>query len=147
MKVVRKVFTGEFDHNVDKKGRMCIPVKFREDLGEKFMICKGLDGNACLYIYPMSEWQKLDEKIQSMPVIKSRQLQRFIYPGASEVECDSQGRILIPAKLREYAGLESTVTVVGVSHRAEVWNTESWKSVADECTPQNIVNSLEELDF
>ena len=136
---------GEYQHNIDKKGRMFIPSKFRDELGEKFMVCKGLDGKPCLFIYSMEEWQLLDEKIQSMPVVKSRKLQRFVYPGAAEVECDGQGRILLPAKLREYANLENSATVVGVSRRAEIWNTDSWNEQADECTPENVLELMEEL--
>ena len=136
---------GEFQHNIDKKGRMFIPSKFREDLGEKFMVCKGLDANPCLFVYSMEEWKKLDETIQSMPVAKSRQVQKFIYPGAAEVECDGQGRILLPLKLREYAKLESNATVIGVSKRAEIWNTDVWAAEAEKCTPEMVTSLMEEL--
>ena len=136
---------GEYQHNIDKKGRMFIPSKFRDELGERFMVCKGLDGKPCLFIYSMEEWQILDDKIQSLPVASTRQLQRFIYSGAAEVECDAQGRILLPAKLREYANLEGSATVVGVSRRAEIWNSDSWNEESTEYTPESVFNIMEQL--
>lgn len=137
--------SGEFQHNIDKKGRMFIPSKFREELGEKLMVCKGLDGKPCLFVYSMEAWNILDEKIQSMPMAKSIKLQRFIYAGAAEVECDGQGRILLPANLRAYANLESGATVVGMSRRAEIWNPDSWNEESKECTAESAFNLMEEL--
>lgn len=138
---------GEYTHNIDKKGRMFIPSKFREKLGEKFMICKGLDKRSCLVIYSLEEWELFDAKIQSLPMSQSIQLQRFIYPGAAEVEYDSQGRILIPAKLREYAGLDASAVIVGLSNRAEVWSPDNWNDVSSDCTSENAFDLMEKLNF
>ncbi len=137
--------SGEFQHNVDKKGRMFIPSKFREELGEKLMVCKGLDGKPCLFVFSMEAWEALDNKIQSMPMATSIKLQRFIYSGAAEVECDGQGRILLPAALRGYAGLDAAATVVGMSRRAEIWSPENWEEESKLCTAECAFNLMEEL--
>lgn len=136
---------GEYQHTIDKKGRMFVPSKFRDNLGERFMICKGLDGKPCLFIYSMEEWTKLDEKIQQLPVAQTRDLQRFLFTGAAEVECDAQGRVLLPQNLREYASLEGNAAVVGASRHGEIWNTERWAEVSSECTPENIAKIMENL--
>ena len=138
---------GEFRHNIDKKGRVFIPAKLREGLGERFVVCMGFDGNHCLFIYSAEEWQKLDEKIQAMPTMKSRKIRRFIYSGAVELECDAQGRALIPQKLREYAKLEGGAAIVGVSNHVEIWNQELWEEENADNTPENIASLMEELDF
>ena len=136
---------GEFQHTIDKKGRMSIPAKFRESMGEKLMICKGLDSKPCLFVYSMEAWKTLDDKIQSMPLAQSIQLQRFVYGGAAEVECDGQGRILLPANLRAYAGLESNATVVGLSRRAEIWSPEKWAAEAELCSGECAFNAMSAL--
>lgn len=138
---------GEYTHNIDKKGRMFIPSKFREELGDKFMICKGLDKRSCLVIYSPEEWAKFDEKIQSLPMSQSIQLQRFVYAGAAQVEFDAQGRILIPAALREYAGLEASAVIVGLSNKSEVWAPENWKEVSAESTSAIAFDLMEKLNF
>lgn len=138
---------GEFQHTIDKKGRVFIPAKLREDLGEGFVVCKGLDGNRCLFIYSREEWKKLDEKIQAMPTMKSRKLQRFLYAGATELECDGQGRVLIPQNLREYALLDGSAYIIGVSNHVEIWNTPQWLEESEGNTPEVIAALMEELDF
>lgn len=138
---------GEFRHNVDKKGRIFIPAKLREGLGERFVVCMGFDGNHCLFVYSAEEWQKLDEKIQAMPTMKSRKIRRFIYSSAVELECDAQGRVLIPQKLREYAQLNGAAAIVGVSNHVEIWSGDQWEEENAENTPENIAALMEELDF
>lgn len=117
------MFMGEYDHTIDAKGRIIIPSKFREDLGEVFYITAGLDG--CLYVYPQKEWQSLAEKFAKIPGNEeARRLQRFFFSKASECEVDKQGRILIPMKLREDAGLDKDIVFVGVLNKIEIWSKE-----------------------
>lgn len=119
------MFMGEFNHSVDAKGRIIIPSKFREDLGEEFVITLGLDG--CLFAYPENEWALFVEKLKTLPGTKeARQLQRYFMAGAAACETDKQGRILIPAKLRESAVLEKDIVFVGVLNKIEIWSKERW---------------------
>ena len=119
------MFMGEYLHTVDAKGRIIIPSKFREDLGEEFVITQGLDG--CLFAYPNSEWQTFIEKLKTLPGTKeARQLQRYFMAGAAECQADKQGRILIPIRLRESAGLDKDIVFVGVLNKIEIWNKERW---------------------
>ena len=134
---------GEYQHNIDSKGRVIVPVKFREDLGECFYVTKGLDG--CLFVLSGEGWKGLQEKIQSMPLSKSRGLQRFFFSGTTDVETDKQGRILIPQPLRDHAGLTKDVTFVGVSSRVEIWDTSRWNQVNGELTEESIAEAMDEL--
>ena len=119
------MLVGEFQHNIDTKGRMIMPAKFREALGENFVVTKGLDG--CLWIFSDTEWQKYDEKLSEMPLSKGREIQRFFYGGMMpQCDVDKQGRILISAGLREYAALEKDVVVVGLKKRLEIWDKARW---------------------
>ncbi len=136
---------GEFQHTVDPKGRVIVPFRFREDLGEKFILTKGLDG--CLSAYSKTEWDKFDAKLSQLPTSdkEARAYARFFYSGAIECETDKQGRILVPQNLREYAGLEKDIYVIGVSARAEIWDKARWEAVnADETLrPDNIAKKME----
>jgi MraZ protein len=136
---------GAYQHNMDLKGRVTIPAKFREDLGELFYVTKGLDG--CLFVLSAAEWNRLQEKMKAMPIAKSVALQRFFFSGAAEVEPDKQGRILLPQQLRDYAGLDKDVTVTGVSSRAEIWDTARWEAFTQTQTQENIMEAMELLDF
>lgn len=120
------MFMGEYNHSIDAKGRVIIPAKFRETLGDEFVISQGLDG--CLFIYPNEEWQRFEEKLKTLPMAdkQARKFVRFFLAGASVAEVDKQGRILIPAVLREFAGLQKDVVLVGVGTRAEIWDKEKW---------------------
>ncbi|MDK2932762.1 MAG: transcriptional regulator MraZ [Clostridiales bacterium] len=120
------MFIGEYQHNIDAKGRLIIPSKFREDLGEKFIVTKGLDN--CLFVYSLEEWANLESKLKTLPLTNkdARAFVRFFFSGATECEVDKQGRILIPANLREHAGLVKDVSVIGVSTRVEIWDRERW---------------------
>lgn len=122
---------GEFKHNIDAKGRLIMPAKFREDLGEKFIITRGMDG--CLFGYPQNEWSALEEKLKQLPLAKkdARAFTRF-YSAATECELDKQGRINIPQTLREHADLEKVCHVIGVSDRIEIWSQERWTKFSDE---------------
>ncbi|MBR5156907.1 MAG: division/cell wall cluster transcriptional repressor MraZ [Clostridia bacterium] len=121
------MFIGEYQHSLDAKGRMFMPSKFRDELGETFIVTLGLD--YCLFAFPIDEFEKLKVKIDSLSISskEARQFARFFFSGACECETDKQGRIMIPAKLRNYAKLEKDVTVVGVSTRLEIWNSEDWE--------------------
>jgi MraZ protein len=124
------MFMGEFDHSIDAKGRIIIPSKFRDDLGEKFVITQGLDG--CIFVYPESEWKAFVDKLEKLPGTKeARKLQRYFLARAAECEPDNQGRILIPAVLRECAGLEKDIVSVGVLNKIEIWSKERWESNND----------------
>lgn len=115
--------TGQYAHNIDAKGRLFIPARLREELGQTFHVTIGLDH--CLSIYSDENWNILVEKIHEMPYNKARGL-RVLSANAVDCEPDAQGRILIPAKLREYAGLQKEVVVIGSFDRAEIWNAERW---------------------
>lgn len=123
---------GEFQHNIDAKGRMIVPAKFRSGLGETFIVTRGLD--KCLFIYPMDEWQVLETKLKKLPLTKkdARAFIRFFFSGAMECEVDKQGRINIPQPLRNYAQLDKECVVIGVSNRVEVWSSDEWESYFNE---------------
>ncbi len=117
---------GEFQHSIDVKGRMIVPAKFRESLGETFVLTRGLD--QCIFGYPIDEWRKLEEKLKDLPMTKkdARAFARFFFSGATEVEVDKQGRINIPSTLIGYASLEKECVVLGVSSKVEIWAKEAW---------------------
>ena len=122
------MFMGEYSHTIDAKGRLIIPAKFREQLGEEFVLTKGLDG--CLSIYPNDEWVAFEEKLRALPLTNknARDFVRFFLSGAIECEIDKQGRFLITSNLREYAKLEKDTVIIGVGTRIEIWDKEKWKS-------------------
>ncbi|MBO4872315.1 MAG: division/cell wall cluster transcriptional repressor MraZ [Lachnospiraceae bacterium] len=117
---------GEFNHTLDAKGRIIIPSRLREQLGEIFVVSKGLDG--CLFAFPSGEWEKLVNKIQALPLTdkNARKFSRYLLAGASETELDKQGRALLPQTLREAAKLEKDVVLCGVGNRLEIWSKEAW---------------------
>lgn len=138
---------GGYQHNIDKKGRVFIPSKLREELGNEFMICKGIFGKRCLCVYSLTEWDKLVEQIGTLPSTKSSGVKRFLYAGAFNVECDAQGRILIPPTLREYAGIQSEAQIIGMDTNLEIWNTDLWQQESETYTPESVASIMEELNF
>ena len=122
------MFDGEYYHTIDAKGRLILPARFREELGESFVITRGLDG--CLFVYTQSEWQALDEKLQKLPLINkgARELTRFFSAGFTQCEPDKQGRILVPAGLRNHARLKKDVCMIGAGNRIEIWDKEIWET-------------------
>jgi MraZ protein len=122
------MFIGEYQHSLDSKNRIIVPSKLRDSLGDRFIISKGLDG--CLYAYPIDEWQKFEEKLKNLPLTNkdARAFVRFFVAGATEVETDKQGRGLIPANLREYAGIEKEIVTIGALNKVEIWSKERWES-------------------
>ena len=137
--------TGEYEHSLDAKGRLAIPSRLRDELGSVFYVTLSMD--RCLSAYSAESWKKFSDKVDAMPFVKQRKM-RPLFAFAARCEVDGQGRILLPQNLREYAGLEKSVTVVGCNNHAELWDSEAWKSVYDaESTPENIAAAMEELDF
>ena len=120
------MFMGEYNHTIDAKGRMIVPSKFREQLGNEFVVTKGLDG--CLFVYPNEEWHNIEEKFRTVPLTTkdARKFSRFFFAGAATCELDKQGRILIPPVLREFADLQKDVVSVGVLNRIEIWSKDNW---------------------
>lgn len=120
------MFYGEYQHTLDPKGRVIIPSKFREGLGENFIVTKGLDN--CLFAYSKEEWANLEAKLRALPFTDKdvRAFVRFFFAGACECEVDKQGRILIPQNLREYGSLDKDIFVIGVSSRVEIWDKSKW---------------------
>lgn len=120
------VFIGEYQHSLDNKGRLIIPSKFREGLGEKFVLTKGLDN--CLFVYPLEEWYSFEERLKTLPLTSkdARAFVRFFFSGAAECELDKQGRILLPLNLREYSDIGKDAVIIGVSTRVEIWSVDEW---------------------
>ena len=121
------MFLGEYQHNIDPKGRLIIPSKFRELLGEQFVITKGLDG--CLFVYPLDGWHELEDKLKSLPLTQrdARAFARIFFSGASEGELDKQGRVLLPPNLRTYAHITKETMIIGVGTRFEIWDLDTWQ--------------------
>jgi MraZ protein len=126
---------GEYNHNIDEKGRVSVPAKFREDLGTSFIVTKGLDN--CLFAYSKEEWKTFETKLKTLPLtnVNARNFIRFFFSGATECEIDKQGRINIPQNLREYAGFSKELYIIGVSTRVEIWDKEKWQNYT---SPENM---------
>ena len=141
------MFIGEYQHTIDPKGRVIMPAKFREELGEKFVVTKGLD--SCLFVYPNEEWDNLEQKLRTLPLTskEARSFIRFFFAGAAECEVDKQGRILVPSNLREHAGLDKDLSIIGVSTRVEIWNRDAWNAYNDDSSldQEKIVERMAEL--
>lgn len=140
---------GEFQHQLDAKGRMIVPAKFREELTEHFVITRGLD--KCLFGYTLTEWAAIEEKLKALPLTRrdARKFMRIFFSGAVEVEMDKQGRINIPKHLMEYAGLSKEATVIGVSSRIEIWDRKLWSDFYEETEEEfeTIAEELIDFDF
>ena len=138
---------GEYKHTIDNKKRLAIPAKFRKDLGEKAVITKGLEN--CLVIYVLDEWQKLAQKLENLPTSQAdaRNFVRIMLSGATDVELDKLGRILIPDYLKNYASFKKNVTLLGLSNRIEIWDTEKWEEYRKktESSAGDIAERLKEL--
>ncbi|WP_438351628.1 division/cell wall cluster transcriptional repressor MraZ [Paenibacillus sp. FA6] len=143
------MFMGEFQHSIDDKGRIIIPVKFRELLGTSFVVTRGLD--QCLFVYPREEWTLLEQKLKSLPLMKSeaRAFTRFFFSGATECEWDKQGRVNLPGNLRDYAKLDKECVVLGVSNRMEIWSKPIWNEYYEQSeeTFNDIAEKLVDFNF
>lgn len=139
------MFMGEYNHTIDAKGRLIVPSKFREALGDTFVVTKGLDG--CLFVYDNKEWNAFEEKLKSLPLTnkEARQFARFFLAGAAEVEVDKQGRILVPNILREFAQISRDVVLIGVASRIEIWSKERFEGIASFEDMDEIAEHMAEL--
>ena len=139
------MFMGEYNHSVDAKGRMIVPSKFREQLGNEFVVTKGLDG--CLFAYSHEEWQRIEDSLREKPLTSkdARKFMRFFFAGAANCELDKQGRILLPANLREYAGIDKEVVSVGVFSRVEIWSKDKWENMNSDADMDEITSAMEGL--
>ncbi len=141
------MFLGEYQHSLDVKGRITVPAKFREQLGDRFVVTKGLEN--CIFLYPLIEWNTIENKLRSLPFTRAdvRSFARFFFSGASELEVDKQGRTVLPANLRDYAQIDKDLIIIGVGSRAEIWSVESWEKYIDgaESSYEDIAASLVDL--
>lgn len=141
------MFIGEYNHNIDEKGRLAIPVKFRSDLARGAVVTRGLDN--CLFLYSMEEWEKLADKLSKLPISKAntRAFARLMLSGAMDVEIDKQGRIILPDYLRKYASIKKKAVVAGLYSRLEIWDEESWENYKQgtEKDSKDIAEALGEL--
>ena len=138
---------GEYRHTIDVKGRVSIPAKFRNDLGNVFVISKGI-GENCLFIFTLHEWRRLEEKIKKLPLTdkRARRFSRYLIGGSTECEIDKQGRVMLPQYLREYASLKKDAVLVGLSTRVEIWDAEEWDAYNDLSTQDSdIEDDMESL--
>lgn len=139
------MFMGEYNHTLDAKGRLIIPSRLREDLGDSFVVTKGMDG--CLFVFPDSEWKEFEEKLKNLPMVnkEARQFTRFFLAGAMLAEIDKSGRILLPQTLREYAQIDHETVLVGVGNRVEIWSKERWEGTVTYQDLDDIAVHMEEL--
>ena len=139
------MFMGEYNHTVDAKGRLIVPSKFREQLGDEFVVTKGLDG--CLFVYENTEWKALEEKLHALPLTNAnaRKFSRFFLAGATTCEVDKQGRILLPAVLREFAKIDKDAVLVGVGSRIEIWSRDNWNQSHTYDDMEEIAENMEGL--
>ena len=140
------MFMSEYNHTIDTKGRLIIPAKFRESLGEEFVVSKGMDG--CLFVYANDDWIAFEQKLRELPKITNKQTRsfsRYFLAGAAQVELDKQGRILVPPHLREFAELDKDVVLVGVGDRVEIWSKEKWDTINAEVDMDDITAAMEGL--
>lgn len=143
------MFMGEYNHTVDAKGRTFVPAKLRDELGESFVVTKGLDG--CLVGYSQKEWEKFEEKLNQLPLTNkaARTTVRFFLAGASQCDVDKQGRILLPAVLREFAGLEKDIVFIGAANKIEIWSKAKWDACCEEYNDNmdEVIENMESLGF
>lgn len=139
------MFMGEYSHTIDAKGRLIVPSKFRELLGNEFVVTKGLDG--CLFVYPNQEWNSIEEKFRNIPLTTkdARKFSRFFFAGAAVCEVDKQGRILLPQVLCEFADLQKDIVLVGVLSRIEIWSRERWQDANTYDDMDEIAEHMAEL--
>ena len=137
-----QLLIGEYEHSLDVKGRLIMPSKLRQDIGEKFIITKGLDG--CLFVFSENEWLNFEAKLKALPLSdkNARNFVRFFLSGATECEIDKQGRFLIPANLREAASLTKDAVIIGVGTRLEIWDKEKWAKCDEEISADDIAQNM-----
>ena len=133
---------GEYEHSLDAKGRLIIPAKLRHDMGERFIVTKGLDG--CLFAFSQNEWLNFETKLKTLPLSdkNARNFVRFFLSGATECEIDKQGRFLIPNNLRQAANLEKEAIIIGVGTRLEIWNKATWEKCDEDISADEIAENM-----
>ncbi len=136
---------GKFTHNLDAKNRLFIPAKHREQLGDTFVITRNVD--KCLSVFSMEEWEKYTDKLEQLPTTQAREIARFIYSNAAEAQPDGQGRVLIPAELLAYAGIQKSAVIVGMGRRAEIWAEEVWAEKNSGEQSQSLTELMISLGF
>lgn len=143
------MYIGEYTHSIDDKGRVIMPSKFREELGVKFYVTKGMEG--CVFVYDEVEWKRLEEKTKNLKLTskKARQFERLFYAPARELEFDKQGRFVIPQNLRDYANIEKEASIIGVSSRIEIWDKSKYEEYINgsEMDYDSITEDFEDLDI
>ena len=143
------MFIGEYRFSMDAKGRVSIPTKFREELGEVFYITNGFD--TCLFVYSAGEWERFMQKLDAARLSSkdSRKIQRFFLAASTECSIDKQGRVLLSAPQREYAGIEKDVVIIGVSNRLEIWAEDAWRSYVEneETDISGLADRMEDLEL
>lgn len=148
--VLGPMFFGEYEHKCDDKGRLMVPAKFRDQLSPIFYVTKGMEG--CLFIYTQDDWDLIGEKIKGMSQLgrkEARAFARIFYSGASELNLDKNGRILLPANLRDYAGIDKEVFILGIADRIEIWSKDRWKAYNNEefLNYENLSGQLMDFDI
>ena len=139
--------TGEYTHSIDTKSRLFFPAKLREELGSVFYVTMSFSRDECLSVYSLESWDQIKAKLNALPYSKQN-VMRPIFANATKCELDTQGRILLPQKLRAIAGLEKDVTIIGAGNHVEIWDAEKWSEKdALESTLENIAAVMEELEF
>ena len=136
---------GEFEHSLDAKGRLIMPSKFREDIDDKFIVTKGLDG--CLFGFSLVEWKNFEEKLRSLPISNkdARDFSRFFFAGAIECEIDKQGRFLVSSNLRNFANFKKDVVIIGMNSRIEIWAKDRWNGEDNSISADEIASKMEML--
>ena len=136
---------GEYNYSMDEKGRLNFPARFREQMGKEFVVTRWLD--ECLVAFPQSEWERITGLLMSKSMVKTRDIQRFLFSAAEEVSPDKQGRILLGPTLRRHAKLEKEVTIIGVGNYAEIWDTAAWAAKQQALDTADIEAAMQELEF
>ena len=133
---------GEYEHSLDAKGRLIMPAKLRIDIGEKFIVTKGLDG--CLFAFSQKEWENFEQKLKTLPLSdkNARNFVRFFLSGATECEIDKQGRFLLPANLRVAANLDKEAIIIGVGTRLEIWDKQTWQKCDENISVDEIAENM-----
>ena len=133
---------GEYEHSLDTKGRLIMPAKLRIDMGDKFIVTKGLDG--CLFAFSQNEWLNFESKLKALPLSdkNARNFVRFFLSGATECELDKQGRFLIPANLRTATNLDKDTVIIGVGTRLEIWDKSTWEKCDDNISADEIAQNM-----
>ena len=138
---------GKKECSIDAKGRVFIPAKFREEMGEELVVFKAFDGAKCLFVVSGEEWETLTAKISALPFSQAKRFERYVYPAAADLSCDAQGRALIPADLRQHASLSGTITINGTGKRLEIWNTENWETENSKYSDDGMSDFIDEIGF